>query len=108
MKQKQYKLKKEARQFFKQTYATFVQDLSGWNLLCVSQELLEEVHQISIGQTRETYEMIGNEAAGKIAFTLQINDISKDTFDKIKVGELMDDLQKVAQVFCLQHNIIKA
>jgi len=104
------KLKKKARQFFEIQYHKEIKPLKFWQSLNIHLNLLDEVElcYIDYGHTEKlsesatctslcgwTYE--GNKATFR--FTLNVSDIEHSQYDKVKIAEVMDEMQKVANKY---------
>jgi hypothetical protein len=96
-----YKLKKEARQFFK-SWENEIKSLEWWNKQIVPIQLLEEVSNVYISYGKnigeDTKSLRGWQTNGEKAqfdFTVSVIDISYKEYEKVSIPYVMDEIQKV-------------
>lgn len=105
-----FKLKKEARQFFDVKYHKEIQTLKWWDSIKVHKNLLDEVelchidygHTEKLSKDSSSTSLCGWTQDGKKAefrFTLKVIDIEHSDYDKVKIAELMDEMQKVCNKY---------
>jgi hypothetical protein len=101
---KNYKLRKEARQFF--NFDTMIEPMTFWETKGVHINLLEEVSLISIEygkydsttlKSMKQHSSINNRA--KFHFTINMTGLSSSDYDKLPIDLLMDEFQKVSDSF---------
>jgi hypothetical protein len=114
-----YKLKKEARQFFdNQKYHTTIQSLESWESSKIPIQLLDEVErcyvayghkeQLTKDLTTTSLSSWSQESnAAEFKFSLKVSDITIVQHNKVKIAELMDEMQKVANKFFKEHYLEK-
>ena len=99
---KRYRLKKEARQFFKDKYHTGVNSFEYWKQNNIPIEVLEEVEKVYLKYGVKTSEaaasLCGLDHGEKLAhfeFTVIVEDITHKEYESVDTSEMMDNIQKV-------------
>lgn len=107
---KKYKLKADARKFFKKDFSTQVKDLIWWNKNLISEELLDECSMVTVeyGHKRnESYTTLsgwdGNTKEAKFEFTVKVLDMENKDYTGVKVCCVMDEIQKVLDKYFKYH-----
>jgi hypothetical protein len=112
-----FRLKKEARPFFKEKLSTSIHDWDTWNSLNVDQSALEKVEEcfVTYGHERESENLRSsslsgwsNEKGSRFHFTMNFPSIQfreHDEFSKGRiVAEMMDRIQREINRFYEQFN----
>lgn len=101
-----FKLKKDARHFFKKDLSEKIEKLDWWKKIGIPIELLDEVDVVYIEFGNEErpgfvscrgWSGKNNEANFK--FTIKVVDIEHKDYEKIDTVELMDEIQRVINEF---------
>lgn len=111
---KQYRLKKEAVQFFKEGLATDIKDFDFWQNLNVTTSALEEVEPAVVHYGHKSEDSISTNLCGwdkdgsKMRFTIHFPSTKIKEHDEFSKGhivrKLMDEIQYVANNFLLNFN----
>lgn len=107
--EQKFKLKKEARQFFDEYLHRRTQSLESWAEANIPIQLLDKTDlcYVYFGYDEETEDRIHTiltqwENDGKKAdfrFTLRIEDMESADYHKVKISEVMDEIQKVVNEY---------
>lgn len=107
-----YKLKKEARQFFKNDLHEKIYTLETWNKQGMPINILDEVDRVHIeygiktsehGTDLKGWSSNDGNPKGHFHFTVNVSDIDNDKYEDISVPKLMDEMQKVINSFFKQY-----
>lgn len=97
-----YRLKKEARQFFKKKHHTDIKTEEEWFKNRIPIEVLEEVEKVYLKYGVKTSEaaasLCGLDHGEKLAhfeFTVIVEDITFKEYESVDTSEMMDKIQKV-------------
>ena len=102
-----YQLKKEARQFFEHL-SKFKKPIEFWERNNVHENLLQEVETVYIthgsqlsdaGTHLSSWYSNDGDPIGKMYFTVNINGLPFAEFEKINEAEMMDEMQKVLNLY---------
>lgn len=99
-----YRLKKEARQFFKPDMALRISPMSFWEKETVHPALLDEVERVNVTYGKQTgmdsrtmSNWKSDDGDGKSVanffFTVTLNDCTNEEYNDVNVAELMDKIQ---------------
>ncbi len=103
-----YKLKKKARQFFDEKFHEKIFSLEFWQKETISINLLEEVENVyvdygikssELGTSLKGWDSNNGNPKAQFHFTVNVNEISNKNYDRVKIPELMDEMQKVLNKF---------
>lgn len=103
--EQKFKLKKEARAFFKEYLGRRIQTLESWNKDNIPIQLIEKTDlcYVYFGHDEKTEDGVHTmlnkwESDGKCAdfrFTLRIDDIEYKEYNSVEIAEVMDEIQVV-------------
>jgi predicted RNA-binding protein with TRAM domain len=97
-----YRLKKEARQFFKKDLSENVKPIEFWVSKNIHENLLEETEKVyveygkwasDVSKSLKSHD--GNNKLAALEFTVFITDCPSDVYNDIPVPKVMDEIQKV-------------
>lgn len=106
-----FKLKKQARQFFDEKYHKAIKELKYWQEEKIRSELLDEVDAVYVDYGHEHTLSSGTRCSdlsgwdsekAQFKFTVNILDIKNTDYEKIKVAEMMDEIQKTLNKYVKQ------
>lgn len=105
---KMYKLKKEAKIFFKHDLHEKIKSIEFWNNEKIHENLLQEVDNVFVEYGIKTSECSsqlkgwnsndGNPKA-HFHFTVHVSNIDSERYDKVSIPEMMDEMQKVVNKY---------
>lgn len=105
---KKYRLKQQARQFFKENLARQVESLSFWQNHNIHENLLEEVEAVYVKYGKKSGENSAdlsgwsrNDGDPEVhfGFTIYANPMSQTNYQNFPVSDLMSKIQEVANEF---------
>src|SRR6478609_10695196 len=101
-----YKLKKEARQFFKKDWHTDILTSDRWKKRSIPTELLDEVEKVYLSFGISTSDISktlcghkGNERESHFEFTVHVADHDWKEYEAVDRGALMDKIQSVLDTY---------
>ncbi len=101
-----YRLKKEARQFFKDKYHTDIEAFEYWEEKKIPIEVLEEVEKVylkyGISNGDRVVSLCGLDHAKKLShfeFTVMVEDITYNEYKSVNTSKMMDKIQIVLNQF---------
>lgn len=105
---KKYRLKQQARQFFKEDYCRKIMTLPFWETANIHPNLLEEVEPIYIKYGQKSGENSENLSGwssndgspeAHFNFTIYANQMSHKNYENFPVSDLMSEIQEVVNKF---------
>lgn len=105
---KKYRLKKQARQFFKEDYARKVEEMEIWQSNNIHENLLEEVEPVYVKYGKRfsdnTADLSGwssNDGSPEahFHFTVFANNMSHKDYEMFPVSDLMSEMQNLINAF---------
>ena len=100
-----YKLKVDARKFFTKEYSRHIEPIRFWESVNIHINLLDEVdtvyvdygHESVLESGTKTSSLSGwNKDFADFRFAIKFPEMKHDQYEKVKIHELMDEFQKVA------------